>query len=155
MAVDTGCAPSTVPTRRPRSYPRGRWTGRIRSTAIHRRPRALNNFLHSHPDRGRRRVETVCTEHPHAIHGAPELSTRLSTGLWAPEGWLGRRHERALMHTRAELSTNTGVLSTAARGAPERCRAGREQRKDGKIQRYPQGCSYPQRLWITEQVVDN
>ena len=126
-----------------------------RADSLHSHPRPLNTFLHSDSDRARRQVECVCTERPHAIHGAPELSTRLSTGLWAPDGWWGGRHERALMHTRAELSTNTGVLSTAAIGAPGRCRVGRMRRKDGKIGVCARGCSYPQPLWITGQVVDN
>lgn len=97
------------------------------STGVHTLSTTFSTVILSHPDRGRRRVETVCMERPHAIHGAPELSTRLSTGLWARDGWWGRRHERALMHTRAELSTNTGVLSTLARGALERCVAERNQ----------------------------
>ena len=155
MAVDMARELSTRSTLRPRSYPRERWTGRMSSTRIHSHPRTLNRFLHSQRMRLWRRVEPNCPRHPHAIHATLDLSTRLSTALWALEGSQGEWHERALMHTRAELSTNTGVLSTDATSLRECCRACPKLRIARKIRGCAPTHGYPQRLWITRPVVDN
>ena len=60
-------------------------------------------------------LEELCTRYPRHIHAMRYLSTQLSTGRWACRWSSGGWHGRLLMHTRAELSTNPGLLSTLTR----------------------------------------
>lgn len=59
------------------------------------------------------------------------------------------------MHTRGDLSTFSGLLSTRAMNVRRRWKVALSERFAGKIRVCIPSPIYPQSMWITPQLVDN